>query len=206
MKTRLVLAAALAGVFVALPLAMPASAERTTTPIYLDTSYSFPERAADLVSRLTLAQKATQMNSSVSTAIATPAIAQYGWWNEAAHGVSCESLTNNSNCTGLTNTTSYPVAMSMASSWDPTLIHDTASLISDEVREVETNNTQNMDFYAPVINLIRDPRWGRSDETWSEDPYLEGQEAGQLVNGLQGQDMNGVLDPAGAGSQGFLKA
>ena len=82
-------------------------------------------------------------------------VAAYGWWNEAAHGVSCESLTNNQNCTNLTNTTSYPVALSLASSWDPALIHDEASLISDEAREVETNNTQNMDFYAPVINLMQ---------------------------------------------------
>ncbi|MEA2445925.1 MAG: beta-glucosidase, partial [Thermoleophilales bacterium] len=203
MRTRsLVIAAAVAALAVLVP-----AAARPAAPIYLDPSYSFSERAADLVSRLTLAQKASQMNSSVSVAIASPvAIAQYGWWNEAAHGVMCESLTNNQNCTNLTNTTSYPVALSMAASWDPALIHDTASLISDEAREVETNNTQNMDFYAPVINLMRDPRWGRSDETWSEDPYLEAKSAGQFVNGLQGQDMNGNLDPAGAGAQGFLKA
>jgi beta-glucosidase len=183
-----------------LPLTMSAAAGRAagSTPIYLDTSYSFAERAADLDARMTLAQKASEMNSSQAAAISGLGISTYGWWNEAAHGVSCETLSA-ANCTSLTNTTSYPVSLSAASSWDPALVNQEASLISDEAREVETNNTLNMDFYAPVVNLIRDPRWGRTDETWSEDPFLEGKVAGQFVNGMQGQDVDGNLLPAGDG-------
>ena len=189
-----------AAVLMALPTGL-GHAQTAPTPIYLDPSYTPAERAADLVGRMTLAEKASQANSNMAAAIPRLGISAYGWWNEAAHGVSCETLTNNSNCTALTNTTSYPVSLSAAATWDPPLLNKEASLISDEAREVETNNTLNMDFYAPVVNLMRDPRWGRTDETFSEDPYLMTKMASQFVNGLQGQDVNGTPLAQGGGYQ-----
>ena len=82
-------------------------------------------------------------------------------------------------------------------------MYDEAGLIGDEARDVAPNNTQNLDFYAPTVNLSRDPRWGRNDETWSEDPTLTGALASQYVNGLQGQDENGRLPKS---ANGYLKA
>jgi beta-glucosidase len=178
-------------------------ARKADTPIYLDPHYQPAERAADLVSRLTLAQKAQQMNSSSAPAIPELGVAQWGWWNEAAHGVARQQTNTGANPPVLTNTTSYPVDLSLGSTWNPDLVHEEAGRISDEARDVAPNNTQDLDYYSPTVNLARDPRWGRNDETWSEDPTLTGALASQYVNGLQGQDMNGRL-PASA--HGYLKA
>jgi len=162
-------------------------AEASTTPIYLDTSYSFEERAADLVSRMTLAEKASQMNSNSAPAIPRLGIAANTWWNEALHGVSY-------NGTGsYTNTTSYPTDLTLGSSWDPELIYREATMISDEAREVAPNNSRGLDFWSPTMNMARDPRWGRNDESYGEDPYLTTQLASQFVNGMEGKDMNGQL-------------
>jgi beta-glucosidase len=195
-------AATVAALLVALPGA-GASRAASSTPIYQDPSYSFAERAADLVSRMTLAEKASQMNSSYSPAIPRLGVPQWGWWNEALHGVSREQLLNNANATTLINTTSYPDDQSLGSTWDPNLIYQVASAISDEAREVVTNNTENLDFYSPTMNLERDPRWGRTGETYGEDPYLVSQEVSQFVDGLQGEDQGGKLLPE---ADGYLKA
>jgi beta-glucosidase len=178
-------------------------ARQAATPVYLDPHYLPAERAADLVSRLTLAQKAQQMNSSSAPAIPELGVAAWGWWNEAAHGVARQQTNTNANPPILTNTTSYPVDLSLGSTWNPDLVHEEAGRISDEARDVAPNNTQDLDYYSPTVNLARDPRWGRNDETWSEDPTLTGALASQFVNGLQGQDQNGRL-PASA--HGYLKA
>lgn len=97
---------AVAALLAILPVAGAGAA--SSTPIYQDPSYSFAERAADLVSRMTIAEKASQMNSSYSPAIPRLGVPQWGWWNEALHGVSREQLLNNANATTLINTTSYP--------------------------------------------------------------------------------------------------
>ena len=164
-----------------------------STPIYLNRSYTAAERAANLVSRLTLPQKASEMNSSLAAAIPSLGVSQYSYWNEAAHGVAEEGLTNDANPTLLENTTSYPTSLALGSTWDPFLMYREASQIGDEAREVEQNNDLNMDFYAPVVNLMRDPRWGRSDEAFSEDPFLTAQMASAFVDGMQGQNMQGQL-------------
>ena len=186
-------------------LAVPAvgGSAGNAPPIYLNRSYSFAERAADLVSRMTLEEKASEMNSSMAAAIPRLGIPAWSWWNEAAHGVAAEGMTNNSNPPSLVNTTSYPTSLSLGSSWDPALMYREAGLIGNEAREVEQNNTENMDFYAPVVNLMRDPRWGRSDEAFSEDPFLTAAVGSQFVNGFQGQGMNGTPLP---GSAGYAKA
>jgi beta-glucosidase len=178
-------------------------ATAASTPIYQNRSYSFAERAADLVSRMTLSQKAGELNSSLAAAIPGLGVNAWSWWNEAAHGVAEEGTTNDANPTYLVNTTSYPVSLSAASTWDPSLMYREAGMISDEAREVEQNNTENMDFYAPVVNLMRDPRWGRSDETFSEDPFLTTQMADAYVEGMQGENQHGQLLRQG---NGYYKA
>jgi beta-glucosidase len=186
----------------ATPPSPPASGARSA-PIYLDRSYTPAERAADLVSRMSLAEKAQEMNSSQAPAIPRLGIAAWGWWNESNHGVNASTITPTGNATTLTNTTSYPSDLSMGSSWDPKLVYREASLIGDEARDTAPDNRLNLDFYAPTVNLSRDPRWGRNDESWSEDPTLTAALAGQYVDGLQGQTPDGKLPKS---ANGYYKA
>ena len=173
------------------------------TPVYLDDSYSFAERAADLIARMSDSEKATQMISSRAVAIPRLGVEAYGWWNEALHGVARLQYNPTGNATVLWNTTQYPVPLSMASTWDPELIYEMSVMISDEAREVVPDNRLCLSFWSPTINLARDPRWGRNDEAYSEDPYLTAKIAGQFVNGMEGKDMDGNLLPVGGG---YLKS
>jgi beta-glucosidase len=174
----------------------------TSTPVYLDRAYSPQERAADLVSRLTLQEKAAEMNSSQAAAIPRLGIQAYGWWNESAHGVARQQTNSGGNPPTLVDTTSYPVDLSLGSTWNPALTYQEAGMISDEAREVAPNNTEDLDYYSPTVNLARDPRWGRDDETFSEDPLLTGAIASQFVDGMEGKTPDGTLSPA---SDGYLK-
>lgn len=211
MRLRLLLLASILAALVAVPIASSSATRRHSTdpiPIYLNRSYSPAERAADLVSRMTLTQKASQMDSSRAPAIpASPTIptgvSAYGWWNEALHGVSRLQLAPSGNATVLDNTTSYPISLALGSSWDPNIMYREASAISDEAREVVPNNSLDLDFYSPTVNLGRDPRWGRNDETFSEDPLLTADMASQFVDGFEGKDQQGKLLPQGGG---YLKA
>lgn len=181
----------------------PVADAKPATPIYLNRAYSPVERATDLVARMTLAEKASEMNSSRAPAIPRLGVAEWGWWNESNHGVNASTLTPSGNATNLTNTTSYPSDLSLGSTWNPALVYQEAGLIGDEARDVQPFNTQNLDFYAPTVNLSRDPRWGRNDESWSEDPTLTANLASQYVDGLQGQTKNGVLPTS---AKGYYKA
>src|SRR4051812_36842440 len=192
--------AAAAGGAAAVP--QPARA-KPAAPIYLQRNYSPAERAADLVSRMSLSEKAYQMNSSQAPAIPRLGVAAWGWWNESNHGVNASTITPTGNATTLTNTTSYPSDLSMGSTWNPALVYREAGLIGDEARDTAPNNTENLDFYAPTVNLSRDPRWGRNDESWSEDPMLTAPLASQYVDGLQGQTPQGVLPKS---ANGYYKA
>src|SRR4051794_29435667 len=169
------------------------------TPVYLDRRYSYAERAADLVSRMTTAEKASQLVSSQAPAIPRLGIRPWGQWNEALHGVSRSQLTYNANATQLNNTTSYPTDQTMGSSWDPDLMYKVASQIGDEAREVSPDNVSNLDFYSPTMNLERDPRWGRTDESYGEDPFQTSRMVSQFVNGMEGKDESGKLLPGAAG-------
>jgi len=180
-----------------------ASAAASPTPIYLDRAYSPRERATDLVSRMTLDEKAQQMISSKPPAIPRLGVASWGWWNESNHGVNALQYDPNANATVLTNTTSYPSDLAMGSTWNRDLVYQEAGKISDEARDIVPNNTENLDFYAPTVNLQRDPRWGRNDESWSEDPTLTADLASQYVDGLQGQTQQGKLLPS---ANGYYKA
>ncbi|WP_437738182.1 glycoside hydrolase family 3 C-terminal domain-containing protein [Sorangium sp. So ce1335] len=171
-------------------------------PIYRNRRYSPEERAADLVSRMTLAEKASQMISSRAPAIPALGIPAYGWWNEAAHGVAREQVNDRGNPPNTINTTSYPVDLSLGSTWNPELMYREARMISDEAREVFSDNKLNLNFYAPTINLARDPRWGRNDEAFSEDPVLTAAISAQFVNGMEGKDQRGRLL---VDSGGYLK-
>src|SRR3954463_8501066 len=169
------------------------------TPIYLDRRYSYAERAADLVSRMTTAEKASQLVSSQAPAIPRLGIRPWGQWNEALHGVARSQLTYNANATLLNNTTSYPTDQTMGSSWDPDLMYRVAREIGDEAREVSPDNVLNLDFYSPTMNLERDPRWGRTDESYGEDPFQTARMVSQFVNGMEGQDENGKLPRSAEG-------
>ena len=182
---------------------MVASAD-PETPIYMDyENYSFEERAADLTSRLTVQQKLNQMISSY--VVAMPAndkvptgIKAYGWWNEALHGISRIHAYTRGNPTVIANTTSYPNGFAMGQTWEPELQYRVATEISGEAREVVPENDRMLSMYSPTVNLARDPRWGRTDETFGEDPVHSAAMASQFVNGLEGKDQNGKpLDPNG---------
>jgi beta-glucosidase len=168
-------------------------ASSPAAPIYLNPAYPPAERAADLVSRMTTAEKAAQMDSTKAPAITRLGVAEWGWWNESNHGVNALTINPTGNATTLTNTTSYPSDLSMGSTWNPDLVYREARQIGAEAREVVPGNTENLDFYAPTVNLSRDPRWGRNDESWSEDPTLTADLASQYVDGLQGENQDGQL-------------
>ena len=159
----------------------PAAAQQ---PDYRNESLPFERRAADLVSRMTLEEKASQMIDRAS-AIERLGVPEYNWWNEALHGVARAGLA-----------TSFPQAIGMAATWSDSLMFRLATVISDEARakhhEFLRNNQhqryEGLTFWSPNINLFRDPRWGRGQETYGEDPFLTGRLAVQFIRGLQGDD------------------
>ena len=152
--------------------------------IYLDPSYDFETRADDLVSRMTLEEKISQLGDRAA-AIDRLGIPQYNWWNECLHGVARAGVA-----------TVFPQPIGMAASFDRELIYDTACAISDEARAKHHEALRNNDYrryrgltyWSPNINILRDPRWGRGHETYGEDPFLTGQLGIQFVRGLQGND------------------
>ena len=159
--------------------------------------------ALDLGSGVTVTPALTSAHGSGASVNISVGLPAYGWWNEALHGINAESLNPSGNAVTLTNTTSYPIDLSRGSSWDPNLTYDVAKAESDEAREIVRNNKFDLDFYSPTINLGRDPRWGRNDESYGEDPLLEAKVASQFVDGMEGKDQNGRLLPE---ANGFFKA
>ncbi len=161
--------------------------------ISAQSSYLFPfqnpnlsieERVNDLASRLTLQEKISQMVFN-APAIERLAIPEYNWWNECLHGVARNGLA-----------TVFPQAIGLAATWNKELIHQVGNAISDEARAkyndaVSKNQRglyQGLTFWSPNINIFRDPRWGRGQETYGEDPHLTGQIAINFIKGLQGDD------------------
>ena len=159
--------------------------------------------ALDLGTGITVSPALTGAHAYGTPASLFVGIPAYGWWNEALHGINAESLNPSGNAVTLTNTTSYPIDLSRGASWDPELTYEVAKAESDEAREVVRSNKFDLDFYSPTINLGRDPRWGRNDESYGEDPLLEANVAGQFVDGMEGKDPNGRLLRQG---DGFYKA
>ncbi|MDR1136551.1 MAG: glycoside hydrolase family 3 C-terminal domain-containing protein [Clostridiales Family XIII bacterium] len=171
--------------------AFAGAAVPVATEIYKDSSYSFEERAADLVSRMTAMEKASQVIGSMSSAIPRLGVAQYQWWNEALHGFAVTGGSGGVNVTpypAMSDGTSYPLSNALASTWDPELYYEEVSQISDEIRERALDHKYNLTMYSPTVNLQRDPRWGRNEEGYSEDPYLTGVMGDAFVKGLEGKN------------------
>ncbi|MGB7845921.1 MAG: glycoside hydrolase family 3 C-terminal domain-containing protein [Candidatus Acidiferrum sp.] len=158
--------------------------QTTTPPPYLDPSLPLDQRVTDLVSRLTLEEKIAQMQD-VAPAIPRLNIPAYNWWNEGLHGVARSGTA-----------TVFPQAIGLAATWDTGLLHRVADTISTEARAkyndaIAHNNTGRyfgLTFWSPNINIFRDPRWGRGQETYGEDPFLTGRLGVAFVTGLQGDD------------------
>ena len=151
-----------------------ASCVMAQTHPFQDESLSFHERAKNLVSLLTLEEKINQVGHQ-TLAIPRLNIKGYNYWNEAIHGVARSGLA-----------TSFPVSKAMSSTWDLPLIFDCAVATSDEARVYSNTKDKGLIYWCPTINMSRDPRWGRGQETYGEDPYLTSRMGVAVVNGLQG--------------------
>ena len=163
---------------------IPCVAQNLSLPAYLDPSRPIDERVADLIGRLTLEEKAAQLNH-LNNGIPRLSIPMWGGWNQTLHGVWSKE-----------STTLFPAPIAMGATWDPALVHTIADAMSDEARALYNSGAQGprsrhgLVYRSPVINLVRDPRWGRIQEVFSEDPYLTGQMGVAYVRGLQGDDLN----------------
>jgi len=157
---------------------------QTSSPPYKDSSLPIETRVDDLVSRMTLEEKVSQMMNA-APAIPRLDIPAYDWWNESLHGVARAGVA-----------TVFPQAIGLAAMWDTDLMHRVADVISTEARAKYHDAIRNGDhgrykgltFWSPNINIFRDPRWGRGHETYGEDPYLTARMGVEFVKGLQGND------------------
>jgi len=153
-------------------------------PAYLDVTQPVDARVADLISRLTLEEKAVLLNHR------GPTVERFNirsdQWNQCLNGVQWNRPT-----------TLFPVCLALAATWDTNLVHETATVLSDEARAIyngwhlDTNapgEHKGLIYRAPVINIERNPYWGRNHEAWGEDPFLTGRMAVNYVQGLQGDD------------------
>jgi beta-glucosidase len=174
-----------------LPLfAMPLFGQATAP--YQNPNLSPEQRAADLVSRMTLEEKVLQMQNS-APAIPRLGVPVYNWWNEALHGVASGRATV------------FPQAIALGSTWDTDLEHRIGDAISTEARAkyneakrqppvqevapgAAPGRTAGLTYWSPNINIFRDPRWGRGQETYGEDPYLTSLMGVAFVTGMQGSD------------------
>src|SRR5262245_38764308 len=153
-------------------------------PPYLDPDLPFEWRAKDLVSRMTTEEKISQLTNDAA-AIPRLQVPAYEWWNECLHGVARAGAA-----------TVFPQAIGMAASFDAPLLKEVASVIADEGRAKhhefagrgERGRYQGLTFWSPNINIFRDPRWGRGQETYGEDPFLTARMGVSFVQGLQGDD------------------
>jgi len=151
---------------------------------FRDTSLSLDQRVNDLVGRMTLEEKIGQMMNA-APAIPRLGIPEYNWWNECLHGVARAGLA-----------TVFPQAIGLGAAWDEDMQLRVATAISDEARAKHHDFArkgkrliyEGLTFWSPNINIFRDPRWGRGQETYGEDPYLTGRLAVQFIKGLQGDD------------------
>lgn len=151
---------------------------------YLNPELPLAQRVDDLVARMTLAEKISQMQNK-APAIPRLHVAEYDWWNEGLHGVARSGYA-----------TVFPQAIGLAATWDTSLINRVADTISTEARakynEAQRNENHSIYYgltlWSPNINIARDPRWGRGQETYGEDPFLTGRIGAAFVHGLQGTD------------------
>ncbi|HZQ43439.1 MAG TPA: glycoside hydrolase family 3 C-terminal domain-containing protein [Acidobacteriaceae bacterium] len=153
---------------------------------WLNTSLPLDQRVNSLVSQMTLEEKVLQMGDR-APAIPRLGVPAYFWWNEGNHGVAVSGTATN-----------FPQVIGMAATWDTALVHHEAEVISTEarakyneaIRHDQHEMFYGLTFFAPNINIFRDPRWGRGQETYGEDPFLTGRMAVAFVSGMQGTDPN----------------
>ena len=151
---------------------------------YMNPQLPIDIRVDDLVSRMTLEEKASQL---VNQARAIPRlnVEEYDYWSEGLHGVAAAGVA-----------TVFPQAIALGATWDAPLLHDVATVIGTEarakhheaVRQGRHNIFEGLTFWSPNINIFRDPRWGRGQETYGEDPFLTGHMGVAFVTGLQGDN------------------
>jgi beta-glucosidase len=160
------------------------AADTNTPALYLDVHQPVDARVADLISRLTLEEKATLLDH------VGPTVQRFNiradQWNQCLNGVQWDKPT-----------TLFPICLAMSATWDTNLVHATASILSDEARAIYNGwhldpnapgQHKGLIYRAPVINIERNPYWGRNHESWGEDPFLTGRMAVSYIQGLQGDD------------------
>jgi beta-glucosidase len=160
------------------------NSKENNSPRYLNPNLSPEERSKDLIPRMTLAEKVSQLMND-APAVERLGLPAYDWWNEALHGVARAGTA-----------TVFPQAIGIAATWNEDLVYRMANAISDEarakhhqaLREGQRGRYQGLTMWSPNINIFRDPRWGRGQETYGEDPYLTARIGVQFVRGLQGDD------------------
>ena len=178
----------LSGIFVLVSL-LPLHAQQQPDPAklpYMNPALPIDQRVDDLIGRMTLEEKVSQMRDHAPT-ISRLNIPRYDWWNEGLHGVAFAG-----------NATNFPQVIGMAATWDTPLVHSMGQTISTEARAKYNQAMRDNDhemffgltFWAPNINIFRDPRWGRGQETYGEDPFLTGRMGVAFVSGMQGDDPN----------------
>jgi beta-glucosidase len=185
-RIQFTLAALLALVYLFLPRGAGFAQNKTesSSPSYLNPALPIEKRVNNLISRMTLEEKVRQMQHT-APAIPRLGVPSYDWWSEALHGVARSGYA-----------TVFPQAIGMAATWDYDMIHREGETIATEAR-AKYNQAQRegnhsiyfgLDFWSPNINIFRDPRWGRGQETYGEDPFLTGKLGVAFVTGLQGND------------------
>lgn len=175
---------ALQTIFVLLLLLAHAPAQSGKSAVYLDPSQPINVRVDDLVRQMTLEEKASQLVNQ-ARAIPRLQVPAYDWWSEALHGVANAGTA-----------TVFPEPIGLAATFDDSLIHQMAIVIGTEARAKHNQAVkagrrdimEGLDFWSPNINIFRDPRWGRGQETYGEDPFLTGRMGVAFVTGLQGDD------------------
>ena len=158
-------------------------AQSAEQPAYLNTALPPQQRSEDLVHRMTVEEKVSQLVNQ-ARAIPRLKVPAYDWWSESLHGVATNG------------TTEFPEPIGLAATFDTDAIHRMAIVIGTEgrikhvqaVRDGHSNIFEGLDFWAPNINIFRDPRWGRGQETYGEDPYLTARLGVAFVTGMQGDD------------------
>jgi beta-glucosidase len=184
MMTKKTVFICLVGLFLSIAANAQTSLADTSTFLFRKTELSFEKRVDDLVGRLTLQEKIQLMQNDAKP-IERLGIPAYNWWNECLHGVARDGIA-----------TVFPQAIGLAASWDTSLIYKIASTISTEarakhqehIRKGERKIYQGLTMWTPNINIFRDPRWGRGQETYGEDPFLTAKIGVAFVKGLQGND------------------
>jgi beta-glucosidase len=175
--------AACTGALLLVSTAQSGGAQTSENLPYMNPQLPPEQRATDLVRRMTLAEKASEMQNN-SAAVPRLNVPAYQWWSEALHGVINDGVTE------------YPEPVGLAATFDAPGIHIMAAQIGIEgrikhvqnLREGHTGIMGGLDFWSPNLNIFRDPRWGRGQETYGEDPFLTGRMGVAYVTGLQGED------------------